>query len=73
MPKERQKIEAQDIEGDEMIDDDDFYEERAEARRERRALYRATHCQCGGDMPGHCPGPAACPMCEQEKEEGDDS
>lgn len=55
-----------------MIDDDDFYEERAEARRERRALYRATHCQCGGDMPGHCPGHAACPMREQEKEEGDD-
>ena len=20
-------------------------------------------CRCGGDMPGHCPGPAACPMC----------
>lgn len=29
------------------------------------AAYRAmaTRCRCG-DMPGRCPGPAACPMCD---------
>lgn len=26
-------------------------------------------CQCGGDMPGRCPGPANCPMCQPEEEE----
>jgi hypothetical protein len=52
--------------------DRDDYEERAEAKRERRALYRATHCQCGDDMPGRCPGPAACPLCELEIEDEDD-
>jgi len=51
------------------MNDEDFYEERAEARRERRAFYRATHCQCGGDMPGRCPGPAFCPMCAPQDDE----
>lgn len=23
-------------------------------------------CQCFGEMPGHCPGPSNCPMCERE-------
>lgn len=30
---------------------------------------RANACRCGGDMPGHCPGPASCPMCAPEPEE----
>lgn len=50
-------------------DDDHRYEARAEAKRERRALYRATHCLCGDDMPGHCPGPDACPLCDPQDEE----
>jgi hypothetical protein len=30
-------------------------------------------CRCGGDMPGRCPGPASCPLCQtkQEADEGD--
>ena len=27
-----------------------------------RAMARG--CRCGGDMPGRCPGPANCPMCD---------
>ena len=30
-----------------------------------------TRCQCGGDMPGRCPGPANCPMCEST-DDGED-
>lgn len=33
---------------------------------------RATRCRCGGDMPGRCPGPANCPLCEEVEEEDDD-
>ena len=34
---------------------------------ERRA--RNSHrCQCPGDMPGRCPGPASCPLCEHDDE-----
>lgn len=28
-----------------------------------------TRCQCSGDMPGRCPGPRNCPMCEPDDEE----
>ncbi len=28
-------------------------------------------CQCGGDMPGTCPGPENCPMVADE-EDGDE-
>lgn len=41
---------------------------RAEDRANRRAYLRATRCQCGGDMPGRCPGPSACPMCQEDDE-----
>lgn len=27
-------------------------------------------CKCAGDMPGYCPGPASCPMCESDAAEG---
>lgn len=30
---------------------------------------RRDRCECGGDMPGRCPGPANCPMCQPEEEE----
>lgn len=33
---------------------------------------RPTRCQCGGDMPGRCPGPHACPMCQTD-DEGDET
>lgn len=35
---------------------DDLCEAHAERARQR--------CQCGGDMPGTCPGPANCSMCD---------
>lgn len=34
-----------------------------------RDARRATRCQCGGDMPGRCPGPAFCPMCQSDADE----
>lgn len=40
--------------------------EREEARASRR--FRDA-CRCGGDMPGRCPGPANCPMCQDDEEE----
>lgn len=41
-----------------------------EAWEERRAR-NAHRCQCQyyGDMPGRCPGPANCPMCDQDEPE----
>ena len=30
---------------------------------------RMPRCRCGGDMPGKCPGPANCPMCEPDEED----
>lgn len=50
--------------------DPDEMEEVYAAREARRR----SRCQCGGDMPGRCPGPAFCPMCaddEVEEEDGD--
>lgn len=52
-------------------DIDDLDELRAQDRWERRR--RSQACQCGNDMPGHCPGPANCPMCEEDEEPEDDS
>lgn len=26
-------------------------------------------CKCAGDMPGYCPGPASCPMCQPDEDE----
>lgn len=51
--------------------DIDDYRERdldlvAEAYEQRRAWSRATRCQCPGEMPGRCPGPAYCPMCQSD-------
>jgi hypothetical protein len=52
------------------IDDDDL---RREALDERRARSRATRCQCGDDLPGRCPGPAACPYSADEEAEDADA
>jgi hypothetical protein len=30
---------------------------------------RRDRCECGDDMPGRCPGPANCPMCQADDEE----
>jgi len=51
-------------------DDNDYRMDAADARAARNAQ----RCQCSGDMPGQCPGPAACPMCERDEPEeaGDD-
>lgn len=43
---------------------EDRDDERREARAEALAFRRSASCQCSGDMPGTCPGPANCPMCE---------
>jgi len=49
------------------MNEDDEADYRHEAYFEREAR-RARACQCYGDMPGHCPGPAACPMCQGDDE-----
>jgi len=43
-----------------------------DALDEARAKVQSTACRCGGDMPGTCPGPSSCPMCETPDEEGED-
>lgn len=30
---------------------------------------RSDACRCGNDMPGMCPGPDHCPMCEIDDDE----
>lgn len=40
---------------------------RRDAIDERRAFLRATRCRCEPGMPGHCPGPDACPYCQDEE------
>ena len=30
-------------------------------------------CKCAGDMPGYCPGPASCPMCQPDEEAAADA
>lgn len=36
---------------------------------EQENWQRTFACQCGGDMPGICPGPQNCPMCRDKKVE----
>ena len=53
-----------------MDADERDYDLVREAYYERRAR-NAQRCQCSGmDMPGTCPGPASCPMCDHD-DEGD--
>lgn len=42
---------------------------RRETIDERRRKAWATHCQCGDNLPGACPGPAACPYAELVEDE----
>jgi hypothetical protein len=42
--------------------------EAADDRRDRD-WWRKDACRCGSDMPGRCPGPENCPMCEEEGED----
>jgi hypothetical protein len=49
--------------------------DRRDEREEReyeamRRWYRPEPCRCPGDMPGSCPGPAFCPMCQDDSEAG---
>lgn len=30
-------------------------------------------CECGGDMPGRCPGPRNCPMCQPDEGDGEEA
>lgn len=46
------------------LNEDDLAERdewRHEARMEARETRRRHKCQCGDDLPGHCPGPMSCP------------
>jgi len=33
-----------------------------------RQSRKSQACKCSGDMPGSCPGPASCPMCQPDEE-----
>lgn len=50
-----------DAEYREYSDAQDAALERPISRRLRDA------CRCGTDMPGRCPGPQDCPMCEEDE------
>jgi hypothetical protein len=55
--------------------EDDEWDSRmeyAEELAEARAAKRAHRCQCGDDLPGHCPGPASCPYSDVASDEGED-
>ena len=48
------------------MDEDREYEAR-EARADACEDRAGSRCRCGDDMPGHCPGPANCPMCADDE------
>lgn len=52
----------------EMNNENDWAAEAAYAKEERNAQ----RCRCHFEMPGVCPGPAHCPMCETEDVNDDD-
>lgn len=47
------------------------YDDMADEWEDRQTRNRGA-CQCTGDMPGYCPGPASCPMCQVEADQDDD-
>ena len=55
-------------------DDEDWQAEQADLRAEDLAARRRMNrrCQCGDDLPGHCPGPDACPYAQNPEMESDD-
>lgn len=56
-------------------DDEDWRAEQAELRAEDLAERRRMNrrCECGDDLPGHCPGPDACPYAHHDTENDDDA
>lgn len=46
------------------------YDDMADEWEDRKARGGAG-CQCTGDMPGYCPGPASCPMCQVDTDQDD--
>lgn len=56
-------------------DDEDWRAEQAELRAEdlaeRRRMNRG--CECGHNLPGHCPGPDTCPYAHNDTENDDDA
>lgn len=32
---------------------------------------RRDRCECSGDMPGTCPGPRNCPMCQEGSDDAE--
>jgi uncharacterized OB-fold protein len=49
------------------------FQDEIDAARERDEDRRRNACRCGNDMPGRCPGPAACPMCSSDDDEEEDA
>ncbi len=47
------------------------YDDMADEWADRKAR-RGQGCQCAGDMPGSCPGPASCPMCQPADDQDDE-
>ena len=50
--------------------DDDRYDDLRDALEERARSRRGAlgACRCGNDLPGRCPGPDNCPMCDDDQE-----
>lgn len=46
-------------------------DERRDAIDDRRRRAWHARCQCGDDLPGHCPGPASCPYATEMEGEGE--
>jgi len=55
------------------LDEHGFYvgdeDERRDALEARRSKRFKGACRCGTDMPGRCPGPENCPMCQEDDEQ----
>jgi hypothetical protein len=48
--------------------DDVDYDLLAEAAEDRRRFRKSFGgCLCGNDMPGTCPGPSNCPLCQEDE------
>jgi hypothetical protein len=59
-------VSARDPEGDW-----DERQEDVDARRRNSYLFGPCRCFGHGEGPGTCPGPANCPMCDQDEEAKD--
>ena len=52
-----------------MSDMDDLPDEPPERDEDEPRRRRSRGCRCGGDMPGRCPGPENCPMCQDDDDD----